>query len=121
MTDARELVGNALKTITPNVKMSKPDGKVKLPLICYAETSNTVVNIAYDRVKYRVAVYASTFEQLVDLIDQVDAQMHDTLGFTRTAKTSDGDARAGTDLYLCRMDYSAMINKIYNYIVRNST
>ena len=120
MTNLREMIGEGLQEITPNVKMSKPDGQVELPLICYAETSSVNVNIAHDRVKYRVAVYANTFEELVDLTDQADGLMHEKLGFTRTAKTSDADARVGTDLYLCRLDYTALINLIYNYIVRGS-
>jgi hypothetical protein len=121
MVDLREKVGNGLKTVTDNVKMSKPDGDVSLPLICYAETSNTNVNIAYDRMKYRVAVYANTFEELTALIESVDNLMVDIFGMTRTSKTPDGDSRVGTDLYLCRLDYSCLYNLIYNYIVRNST
>lgn len=120
MTNLRETIGKGLQEIIPNVKMSKPDGKVELPLACYAETSSVNVNIAHDRVKYRVAVYANTFEELVDLTEQVDELMHERIGFTRTAKTSDAEARVGTDLYLCRLDYTALINLIYNYIVRGS-
>ena len=72
MTDIREQVKNALMTVTKNVKMSKPSGDVELPLICYAETSNVSVNIAHDRVKYRVAVYADSFEELVKLMVESD-------------------------------------------------
>lgn len=118
MVDLRQKVGYGLMTVCDNVKMSKPDGDVTLPLICYAETGNTSINIAYDQLKYRVAVYANTFEELVELVDAVDDLMYDTFGFSRTGKTSDGDARIGTDLYLCRLDYTCRYNLIYGYIVR---
>lgn len=121
MLDFRQKVGDGLYTICENVKMSKPDGDVTLPLICYAEMSNTSVNMAYDRMKYRVAIYTSTFEELADMILKVDQLMNETFGMTRTGKTPDGEARIGTDLYLCRLDYSCLVNLIYNYIVRNST
>ena len=120
MTDIREQVKNALMTVTKNVKMSKPSGDVELPLICYAEMSNVSVNIAHDRVKYRVAVYANSFEELVNIVSKVDAIMCKILGFQRTGKSSDDEAKVGTDLYLCRLDYTATINLIYNYIIRNS-
>ena len=120
MTDIREKVRDALLTVTSNVKMAKPSGEVTLPLICYAETSNTSINIAHDRVKYRVAVYANDFEALSELVKKVDAVMCHALGFQRTGITSDENARIGTDLYLCRLDYTATINLIYGYILRNS-
>ena len=72
MTDMREKVNDALLIVTNNVKMTKPSGDVELPLLCYAETSNTSINIAHDRVKYRVAVYAGSFEELVEIVEKVD-------------------------------------------------
>lgn len=120
MTDMREQIKNALLTVTNNVKMSKPSGDIELPLICYAEMSNVSVNIAHDRVRYRVAIYANSFEELVAIVSKVDAIMCRALGFQRTGKSSDDESKVGTDLYLCRLDYTATINLIYNYIVRNS-
>ena len=120
MTDMREKVKNALLIVTDNVKMAKPSGDVTLPLICYAETSNTSINIAHDRVKYRVAVYAGSFEELVEIAEKVDKIMCNVLGFQRTGKSSDENAKIGTDLYLCRLDYTATVNLIYGYILRNS-
>lgn len=121
MVNIRQQIGESLMTVTGNVKMTKPDGDVQLPLICYAETGNSNVNMAHDRLRYRVAVYANTFEELTDLVSQVDHIMSGVYGFTRTGKTGDGDARVGTDLYLCRLDYSGLFNLIYHYIVRGST
>lgn len=121
VTDLRELVANALLSVIDNVKMSKPAGDITLPLICYAETSNAAINIASDRVRFRVAVYASTFQELVDLSQRVDSVMAHSLGFQRTATTPDSDALIGTDLYLKRIDYTCTINKADGgYIIRNS-
>lgn len=120
MTDMRERVRDALMTVSSNIKMSKPTDEVELPLLCYAETSNVSINIAHDRVKYRVAVYANDFEELVEIVKKVDDVMCRVLGFQRTGKSSDENARVGTDLYLCRLDYTATVNLIYGYILRNS-
>ena len=110
MIDAREQICKELSTVCNNVKMSKPDGDVELPLICYAEMGNIPVNMAYVRLKWRVAVYANTFEELVALVSGVDDVMSDRLGFTRTGKTPDEQAHIATDLYLCRLDYSGLVN-----------
>lgn len=121
MTDLRTLVAGGLLSIIDNVKMSRPAGDVSLPLICYAETSNTSVNIAMDRVRYRVAVYASTFDELVTLVNQVDEVMAHHLGFQRVATNSDAEAMVATDLYLKRIDYQCSINKADGgYIIRNA-
>ena len=118
MIDVRELVTNALTSIIPNVKMAKPSGDVELPLICYSETSNVYVNIASDRLKYRVAIYAGTFEELAELFERVDDVMSKKLGMQRTATTPDGDANIGTDMYLKRIDYTCTVNKAGGYIIR---
>ena len=120
MTDMREKVKDALLIVTDNVKMTNPSGDVELPLLCYAETSNTSINIAHDRVKYRVAAYAGSFEELVEIVEKVDKIMCNVLGFQRTGKSADENAKIGTDLYLCRLDYTATVNLIYGYILRNS-
>lgn len=119
MIDAREQVKNLLLNVCDNVKMSKPDGDVELPLICYTERSNLPVNIAYDRIKWRVAVYANTFEEIVTLVDKIEEQMT-AFGFTRTNITPDDESHIGTDLYLKRIDYSALINKERNTVVKGS-
>lgn len=121
MVNMREIIADGLLKICDNVKMSKPDGDIELPLICYAEMSNTNISIDADRLRYRVAIYTGTFDELVDLTEKVDQFMHTELGFTRTGRTSDGEARIGTDLYLCRIDYSVLVNTILNYVVHNST
>lgn len=120
MIDVREIVTKALTSIITNVKMAKPSGDVDLPLICYSETSNVAINIAADRLKYRVAIYASTFEELSELFDKVDDVMSHNLGMQRTATTPDGDANIGTDMYLKRIDYTCTVNKAGGYIVRGA-
>lgn len=120
MIDLRELVSKALLSIIPNVKMTKPSGDVELPLICYSETSNVSVNIASDTVKYRVAIYANTFEEMADISQAVDSVMSGKIGMQRSASTSDGEANIGTDMYLKRIDYACTINKACGYIIRNT-
>lgn len=119
MIDAREQIKELLITVCSNVKMAKPDGRVTLPLICYTELSNLPVNIAYDRIKWRIAVYANTFEEVIQLVNQVEEKMSG-IGFTRTFITPDNESRKGTDLYLKRIDYSALINKEKNTVVKGS-
>lgn len=121
MINARIQVGNALLSVCENVKMTKPDGDTELPLICYAEMGNTPVNMAYVRLRWRVAVYCNTFEELVELTDKADNIMSEQLGFTRTGKTPDDQARIGTDLYLCRLDYSGLVNTKTLNVIKYST
>lgn len=121
MLNARQQVGDALSTVCDNTKMTRPEGDVELPMICYAESGNAPVNIAYDRIKWRVAVYASTFSELVDLVSKADSIMTHTLGYTRTDKSSDESARVGPDLYLCRLDYVGVVNTRTKTIVKNAT
>lgn len=120
MIDVREIVANGLLSVIPNVKMSKPSGDVDLPLICYAETSNTAINIASDLLKYRVAIYANTFEEMNELYAKVDNVMSHCIGMQRTATTSDADSNIGTDMYLKRIDYACTLNKAGGYIIRNA-
>lgn len=120
MINARRQVADALLTVCENVKMSRPEGDVELPLICYAETYNNPINIAYDRIKWRVAVYAGTFAELVRLTAAADNVMSEVLGWTRTGKSSDESSRIGTDLYLCKLDYSGIVKKDTLTIIRGS-
>lgn len=119
MIDAREQMANELETVCPNVKMTKPDGIVELPLVCYSLTSDDHVNIAYDRLKWRVAVYHEDFERLIQLVAEVDAKMSE-LGYTRVKETPDSDARVDVGLYLKRLDYQALVNKEYFTVVKGS-
>ena len=121
MINAREQVADALEQVCANVKMSRPEGNVELPLICYACTGDLDVNVAYARVQWRVAVYHMSFAELVDLVHQVDAVMNGELGYTRTYETPDYDAKLGTDFYLKRLDYSALVNKEAYSVVRGTT
>lgn len=121
MINARQQVYDALLTVCNNVKMSRPEGEIQLPLIVYAEMANVPVNKAYVRIRWRVAVYCSTFKNLVELVDATDNVMSETLGFTRVNKTPDADARIGTDLYLCRLDYSGIVNIKTLGVIKYST
>lgn len=121
MLDYRDQVAEALETVCDNVRMTKPDGDIELPLICYAQTGNNPVNMLYDRLRWRIAVYCNTFEELVQLTDKVDGIMSGRFGFTRTNRTGDDSARIGTDLYLFRIDYSGIVNRETGGVIRYST
>lgn len=120
MTTIRSDVLHNLKTITDNVKMSRPAGRPVLPLITYEERSNVSVNIAYSRHRYRITAYASNFEELSTLCNNIDNVIGHALGMERVSKSADGDARIATDMYMCKMEYTCLVNNIYNYIVRNA-
>lgn len=110
MIDAREQVATALLTVCNNVTMAKPDGDVEFPLICYSQTSDLPVNVAYDRLRYRVAVYASTFAELVTMVTDVVSVMSGTIGLTLTNETPDEEAHKGTDFYMKRLDFAGLVN-----------
>jgi hypothetical protein len=114
MIDARRFIRERLLTVCDNVKMSRPDGDVSLPLICYAEAENippsSSMSGLYTRLGWRIGCYAGSFTELAELVTDVDSVMSG-LGFSRTSKTSDDQARIGTDLYLCRLSYSALVNE----------
>ena len=120
MINARQQVKNALLTVCDNVKMSRPAGDIDLPLIVYAQTGNTPINMLYDRLKWRVSVYCRNFSDLVDLCDDVDNIMTG-LGFTRVGKTGDDTARVETDLYMCKLDYAGLVNKQTLGVIKYST
>lgn len=120
MINAREQVKDALLTVCSNVKMSRPEGDPVLPLIVYAEMENLPVNMAYVRLRWRVAIYCNTFADLVEMTNKVDAVMSETLGYTRVKKTPDDSARVSTDLYLCKLDYSGLVNTRTLTIIKHS-
>ena len=121
MINARAQVKDALKTVCTNVKMSRPEGSVTLPLIVYAEMENLPVNVAYVRLRWRVAVYCDNFSDLVSLCDDVDEVMTTSLGYTRVNKSSDDDARLSTDMYVCKLDYSGLVDTKINGVIKNTT
>lgn len=121
MIDTREQVKDCLLTICENVKMSKPAGDVEFPLICYACIGDDVVDIGHERLKWRVAVYSNTFEELLTLVKQVDDVMHNTLGYTRRSITPDDQSKKGTDFYMKRIDYSGLVNLEVMGVIKGST
>lgn len=121
MIDAREQLRAELLAICPNVKLSKPEGDVSLPLIVYTETLNVPAPIGIipaDKLGFRVTVYHSTFKQLVELTNAAD-ELISKLGYTRTGKSGDDKAFIGTDLYGCSLDYIARVDTRYNAIIKN--
>lgn len=120
MVDIRQKVANNLLTITDNVKLTRPAGRPSLPMIIYGERSNVSVNLAYSRHRFRITAYAATFEELVDLVNEIEDRIGHHLGLARVAKSSDEEARISNDMYMCRLEYTCLVNMIYNYIVRNS-
>lgn len=120
MIDAREQVKDALLAVCSNVKMSKPSGDVQLPLICYACMGDDVVDIGHERLRWRVVVYSNTFEEAIRMSKQVEAVMHDQLGYTRRSITPDDQSKVGTDLYMRRIDYSALVNLEVMGVIKGS-
>lgn len=121
MINARKQVADLLLTVCDNVSMSKPDAVAVFPLICYSQTSDLPVNMAYDRIKWRVACYANTLSEVLELERGVIDVMSNQLGFTLTAETSDEDSHRGIDFYLKRLDFSGLVNKETLGVIKYST
>ena len=121
MINAREQIKDALKTVCTNVKMSRPVGNPNPPLIVYAEMSNLPVNKAYVRLRWQVTVYCETFKDLTELTDEVDRVMSETLGYTRSNKSSDDEARIDTDMYMCKLTYVGLVDTKLNGVIKYST
>ena len=120
MIDAREQIASALETVCSNVKMSRPDGDVELPLVCYACMENLDVNAAYAHLRWRIACYCNSFEDVVDMVHQIEAVMNGELGYTKTYETPDDNTKLGTDFYLKRLDFSALVNKERYTVIRGT-
>lgn len=118
---ARTQVANMLLTVCSNVKMTRPEGNTVLPLVIYGLTSALPVNMAYTRMKWRVACYASTMQELLDMVDGVIGVMSGELGFTLTSETPDEDTRKGTDFYQKRLDFSGLVNNETGGVIKWST
>lgn len=121
MIDAREQVKNTLLTVCNNVKMSKPSGEPVLPLLIYSCIGDDMVDIGHDRLKWRVVVYCSSFEEVITLSKQVDDKMHNVLGYTRRYITPDDESQKGTNLYMKRLDYSGLVNLEVMGVIKWST
>lgn len=118
---ARTQVANMLLTVCSNVKMTRPEGNTVLPLVIYGLTSALPVNMAYTRMKWRVACYASTMQELLDMVDGVIGVMSGELGFTLTSETPDEDTRKGTDFYQKRLDFAALVMNETGGVIKWST
>lgn len=118
---ARTQVANRLLTVCNNVKMTRPEGNAVLPLICYGLTSSLPLNVAYTRMKWRIACYASTMQELLTMVNGVIGIMSDELGFTLTSETPDDETRKGTDFYMKRLDFSATVSNENGGVIKWST
>mgnify|MGYP003304637777 CR=1 FL=1 len=111
MINPRAQVANLLLTVCENVNMSKPDADAVFPFISYSLQSDLPVNVAYDRLRWRVACYARTFTELLELCDGVMNVMTGQLGFTLTSITPDEDSHKETNLFMKRLDFSGLVDK----------
>lgn len=118
---ARTQVANLLLTVCSNVKMTRPDGPATLPLICYGLTSALPVNMAYTRMRWRIACYASNMQELLTMVADVIGIMSGELGFTLTSETPDEETRKGTDFYMKRLDFSGIVNNETGGVIKWST
>lgn len=121
MINARKQVADLLLTVCDNVYMSKPDAEAVFPLICYSQMSSLPVNMAYERVRYRVACYASTLDEILELEQGVIGVMSDQIGLTLVSENSDEDAHKGIDFYMKRLDFSGLVNKQTLGVIKGST
>lgn len=110
MIDARTQVANLLLTVCENVNMSKPDADAVFPFISYSLQSDLPVNVAYDRLRWRIACYAITFTELLEMCEGVMDIMTEQLGFTLTNITPDEDSHKA-DFYMKRLDFSGLVDK----------
>ena len=120
MIDARSQIADELSAVCRNVRMSKPEGDVTFPLICYSCIKDLPVNPATERLVWRVAVYCNTFEDLIDKCRAIDSVMHDRLGYTLTSCTPDDESKKATDFYMKRLDYSGLVCLESMGVIRNS-
>lgn len=111
MINPRVQIANLLLTVCNNVSMSKPDVEAVFPFISYSLQSDLPVNVAYDRLRWRIACYAKTFTELIEMVDGVNNIMSGQLGFTLMSMTPDEESHKGTDFYMKRLDYSGLVNK----------
>ncbi len=116
MVNIREQVVEKLKTVCPNVKAVNPEGAVTLPLITYAEVTNTKVGMWHERVTMQVDIRAPTFEQCLQLTDEVNTVMEE-LNFKRTYTSSDSSCREMKGLYHKAVSYICNINTNINTIL----
>lgn len=119
MIDARNQIAEALLTVCSNVLATKPEDEEEFPLICFSCVENLPVNMANVRLKWRIAVYSNDFDELLNLENDVNAVMS-TLGYTLTSSTPDDQKKKGTDFYLSRMDFSALVDLAQMGVIKYS-
>ena len=115
MKNVRNQIKDALLTITPNVRMMRPEGDVVFPLITYGEITNVSINRIEDRIEYQIDGHTGTFEGIVELMSQIDEVMTD-LGWHRNYITPDTQARQGKDFFKKSANYVARIDTRNNNI-----
>ena len=115
MINNRVQIAEALKTITDNVRLTRPEGEVTFPLITYAEITNVKISKIEERIEYQVDGHASTFEEIIILMKQIDEVMTN-MGWRRTYITPDTQTRQGKDFYKKSANYLARIDTINNVI-----
>jgi hypothetical protein len=121
MINTREQVKDALLTVCDKVEVSRSSEKnIDPPLIRYACIADDIVDMGHERLRWRIAVYARTFEETLYLVRQVDTVMHDNLGYTRRTITPDDTSKQATGLYMKRMEYSALVNMEVMGVIKGS-
>lgn len=108
MTNAREMIFETLHGVTGNVHFAFPEDGTTMPLITYAEITNTHTGLWQDRIEYQVDAYAESFGEVVELCEGIDGVMAG-LGFQRTYATSDTLAREDEHFHKA-MNYVANVN-----------
>ena len=109
MISIHKQISDQLKTVITNVLRAYPEGKTTLPMITFAEVTNTHVSKWRDEVEYEVDVYAATYADMYDKAIEADAVMQG-MGFQRTYASPDYSARQDTDFFKKALNYRATID-----------
>lgn len=116
MINCRGQIYEALKEITENVKLTRPEGDSTFPLITYSEVTNVSINARTDRIEYQIDAYSNTFGECLALSQDIDDTMTG-MGWHRTYVTPDEQTRRGKDLYKKTMSYAARVDTLWHNII----
>lgn len=119
MVNIRTQVIETLENIAgaEHVKAFRPEGDVSLPLLTYAEITNTHDSKWLERNTYQIDIWASTFGEVVDYMLEVNAAMEE-LGFRRTYTSPDTAARVDKDLYHKAISYLIAMDTQNEWVLR---
>lgn len=121
MINARIFIANHIKDRTGyKVRQVRPEGNSSLPIVVYSEITNSNTRLWTDTIEYQFDVYASKYDEAVEMLDKVDEAITE-LGFMRTYTSSDLEAREESGVYHLLGSYRARVNTKTNRIYQTET